>query len=205
MSELFVTSLADVLPRAVAIAQEAWDGEVGDAAEQAYREQMDRSLAKLGMTLEELDQLDTPRSWLGRLIERAQDWWWERRYARQDPPESERLEAMFAFSIPLLQTQPLEDTPYGYDEVDRMMAAAAAQIAQAITDQTQWTPIAFERPKPDEDAFEFDPRDQVLTLWRHSDGTALVLVDGFDEDPKVTGRTAGMVHLPAGLAALLLR
>lgn len=101
MSELFVTSLADVLPRAVAIAQEAWDGEVGDAAEQAYREQMDRSLAKLGMTLEELDQLATPRSWLGRLIERAQDWWWERRYARQDPPESERLEAMFAFSISL--------------------------------------------------------------------------------------------------------
>jgi len=205
MSDLFVTPLPECLTRAVAIAQEAWNGEVGDAAEQAYKDQIDQSLTQTGMTLEELDQLGAPRGWIGRTIERVQDWWWERRHAADDPTMHDEFEALFAFPVPLLRTKPLQDTPYDYEEVDRMMAAVVEQIADAITSQTEWTPAAFVRPEADPDAFDFDPREYVFKIWRHPDGAALVLLEGIEDDPKLMGSTLGMVHLPAEAAAAFLR
>lgn len=200
--ELFVTPLRDVLPRAVQIAQEAWEGELGDAAEEAYQAQMDRSLTQAGMTIEELDQLGAPRSWFGRMVDRAQDWWWDRKYAAEDAADG--LEAAFAFPVPVLQTKPLQDTPFEYDEVDQMMEAAILQIRQVIDTGTKWTAVAFGPFIYDEESYDFDPKELMRGLWQHPDGSVLVLADGVEDDPKLMGHALGLLHLPAQAAAALL-
>ena len=197
---LFDTPLEATVRRAVSVALEAWDGEMGDSAEQAYKEQMDRSLAQSGMTEEEIDRFDSPRSWVGRMIERLQDWWWERTYEAVDAD----LETAFAFPVPLLQTKPLQETPFDYDEVDRRMAHAATEIAAAISGQTSWETVPFAEPDFDPEDFDFDPMEQVKGLWKKPNGEVFVLVDTLNEDPKIMGYTMGAVHLPADIAAMVL-
>jgi hypothetical protein len=139
---LLITALPEVLNRAVDIAQEAANGEIGDAAEGAYLAQIERTLEKSGMTMEELDSLGGPRTWFGRMFERAQDWWWDRSNARKNEPSFE-LEAAFSFPVPLLQTHPLQDTPLDYDEVEKRIAVATADIISEITKKTDWELIPF--------------------------------------------------------------
>jgi len=159
---LFTNPLPDIIALAVKLAQEARTGDFGDAAEGAYEKQMQRTVDVTGFNPAEIDALGAPRTWIGRLIERVQDAWWD----RTKPPVTDlhsQLEILFSFPVPLLQTHPLQDTPFEYDEVDQQLAAAQAEIIAAITDQTDWTPIAFEPSTCQDD--KSDPMDQVLAVW----------------------------------------
>lgn len=198
-TELFLTPLPEAVERAVAIAQEALSEAGGQMVEKAYQDQTERMLAGLDMTMEELDKLGAPTSWIGRMAERVQDWWWDKTAAFKDSEEDadeDELALMFFMPIPVLQTCPLQETPLEYDEVDEKMAAAASEIMAAITQRTAWQPVPFQQPKPDFES-EFDnPMEQVLGVWKtREDDGFLVLIDSFEEDPKLMGNAIGLVHL----------
>ncbi|MEJ6401432.1 hypothetical protein [Yoonia sp. 2307UL14-13] len=205
-TDLFLVPVQDTANLAVRIAAEAQDGELGETAEKAYQAEFDRLQQATGLTVAELDDLGAPKTAIGRLFERVQDWWWDKTSGFRDDAQA-ALEAAFSFPVPLLRTYPLQDTPFEYDEVDRQMAEATAQITAAISQRTAWEPMSFTAPEPDDDVF--DPVTQILTVWKMPNTTSiLVLIDQFEEDPKLMGHTLGIVHLvgtPAQSLAALLR
>lgn len=87
-------------------------------------------LDDLGMTLEELDALGQPRTALGRLWERVEDWWWSVRN-RSEAPDA----AFWPIAAPLLgATRPLQDVPGDYDEIYEVIFRVRAEIARAVLD-----------------------------------------------------------------------
>lgn len=204
--DLFLKPLAETVDLAIALAQEAYDGEFGENAETAYQAEFVRLQGSTALALEEVDQIGAPKTAIGRLIERIQDWWWDRvSQPTIDLGEEDEaiLETTFAFPVPLLRTHPLQDTPYEYDEIDCALDAATSEIIDGVSAQTAWVPISFQKPEPDDD-FAFDPLDQVAAVWRKPTGTdLLVLVDQLEEDPKLMGYSFGLAHLVGKPAAVL--
>lgn len=198
---LFATPLPDVIERAVKMAREAEAGELGEAAEAAYNEQIEKDLQASGLTMDQLDRLGEPRTWLGRVAERVQDWWWEKTTPRDEVAEG--LESALAFPAPLLRTHPLQDVPFDYDDVDRQIGQAVNRIGAAISAETGWTPVPLQQPDVGDDE-DFDPLETIVTAWEIPDDPALLLlVSGPDEDPKLMGCSLGMAHLVGALATAL--
>lgn len=201
---LFATPLPDVIERAVKMAREAEAGELGEAAEAAYNEQIEKDLQASGLTMDQLDRLGEPRTWLGRVAERVQDWWWEKTTPRYVDEVTEGLEATLAFPAPLLRTHPLQDVPFDYDDVDRQIGQAVNRIGAAISAETRWTPVSFERPEAGVEEDDFDPLELIVSAWEiPGDPALLLLVSGPDEDPKLMGCSLGMAHLVGALATAL--
>jgi len=198
-TELFLTPLLEVIERAVAIAQETLSETDGPRVEKAYQDQTERMLVGLDMTMDELDKLGAPTTWIGRMVERVQDWWLDKTAAltdRDGDADEDELALIFFMPIPVLQTCPLQETPLEYDEVDEKMAAAASEIMAAITQRTDWQPVPFQQPEPYFESDFDNPMEQVLGVWKtREDDGFLVLIDSFQEDPKLMGNAIGLVHL----------
>ena len=201
-TDLFPTPLSQTRALAVEVANEAYAGALGDAAEAAYRTESEYFAGLAGLTAEDVEALDTPKSWLGRLWERIEDWWWDIRDAItffQAQEEDADLGAIFAFPVPLLRTHPLQDTPLEYAEVDQRMAAATSDIIADISQKTDWTPVPFQTPKPTDE--DMDPFEQILAVWENqSDQAFLILIDQCEEDPKLLGQALGLVRLEGPFA-----
>lgn len=199
MNDLFLSPIPDAVERAVRVAQEALSGELGEAAEEAYQAEFERFEADHGDTLDALAALEAPKTALGRLIERVQDWWWEKTSALQGDAADD-LDAALAYPVPLLQTHPLQDVPLDYDQIDALMAQAMAEIAEAISQQTAWVSVPFQYVTPDGDGY--DPLETVRNIWAAGD-MFLILGEGLEENPKLMGQSIGLTHLTGPTAAHL--
>ncbi|MGB1235151.1 MAG: hypothetical protein ACPG5U_05410 [Planktomarina sp.] len=225
--DLFETSIAEATMTAVNIATEAYSGQMGDIAEQAWKADVQRMQEDTKRTEAELHRMGIRLPWTTRMTHRVQMWWWgitdriEDTFDQLRPDTSDEVftqddaYAQFAMPLPLLKTYPLQDVPFEYDEVDTLFAQVAETMAQAITDQTNWTRVAFTTPLSkhsdpdfdeevfdedyyDDDTPDYDPAEHVLAVWSSAAGTGhLFLVDTLDEDPKIQGQGIGIVHIPA--------
>jgi len=176
-SDVFDVTLDDMVERArdlaLAPTQEAFDELWALSMERETTARLD----DLGMTLEELDALGQPRTALGRLWERVEDWWWSVRN-RSDAPEA----AFWPLAAPLLgTTRPLQDVPGDYDEIYEAIGHAKAAIARAVQDTGRWTQAAAE---------EFVDAPWV---WHGDDATLVLVILG--EDPKIMGHDLRLARL----------
>lgn len=206
-SDLLTEPVETVRQRATALsAARSW-AEFDPAAQKAFRANEAQMIARTQESLNSLKKMGiNPRPFspglVGRLFDRALEWFDDWRYRRNNPDadtdEGASSGGLLPASIPLAQTHPYQDMPFAYDEIDSAIDALIADLAALISAQPHWTEVSFTPPEISEDAIEADDWDNDTTfawelsqtrhIWQDAEtGTALILQHIEEPDAKIMG------------------